>query len=638
VSSPTALLLVDVQQDFLARPDLVPPSHRLIASLRLLLDHARSDGWPVIHVQTRAAADRSNWMPHWLRRGTAECLENTPGADAPAELAPVEGETVLPKTHFSAFSNPALADLLGALGVARLIIAGVHTHACIRSTVTEAYAFGYEVSLPRETMGSYDPDHSARSLEWLEARAADVMPLAQVLARPLETPVWEHRNPSDWTQLLGVVAMASEDEVLTAVGDVGGRAAELAAIPIGDRGARLRAWRDHLVAERHRWTDLLIRDVGKPRGDAEGEVGYGLALLDRLCATLVDEESGDGREVRYRPLGTVGLITPWNNPFAIPISKIAPALGYGNCAVWKPALPATSLSRALHQSLDRAGLRSFVKLVEGDGQTGRWLAEAPGLAGLAFTGSVAVGRQLASLCGRLARPLQAELGGNNGAIVLKDADVDEVAVDLAAAMFSFAGQRCTAIRRIIVENAIYDRFKAAIARETQHLRLGMADELTTQIGPVISPAVRDHLLDLVAEAVTGGAKKLTGGGVSAPEFEKGCWMEPTLLSDLPATSPILEQELFGPVAAIIRADDLDHAIRIHNNVEQGLVGAIYTGDAAAQSRFLEQAQAGILSVNRARPAFSSAGPFVGWKASGYGVPEHGRWNRDFYTRVQVVYR
>jgi acyl-CoA reductase-like NAD-dependent aldehyde dehydrogenase len=451
-----------------------------------------------------------------------------------------------------------------------------------------------------------------------------------------EPCVWLHRNPADCRQVLTEVKLSRADETEAAIRRVAAAQADWQTVPAPDRAARLLDWHANLTANQNSWVEMLIREVGKPRRDAEGEVRYGLALLNQVCADHAVEEVFDHRRVRYRPHGLVGLITPWNNPFAIPIGKIAPALAYGNGVLWKPALPASGLSAALLESLRAAGLGDLVVLLPGDATTGRLLVNTPEIRAISFTGSVAAGQDVIRQCHSRNIPVQAELGGNNAAIVLADADVEEVAAQLAPAMFSFAGQRCTAIRRLIVEQPVYDRFAQALRRAVEALATGLPDNPATDVGPVISRERQAFLHQTVRDATAAGGHILTGGYVPA-HCPDGAWLAPTVMTDLPPGSPVLADELFGPVAALVPAADLADAIRIHNQVEYGLLGALFSPDTAAQRQFLAHAEAGILVVNEPRPAFASAGPFIGWKASGYGPPEHGRWNRDFYTKVQAVY-
>lgn len=641
MSAGTALLLVDLQRDFLADPRLEPEAERLTEDIAALLGRFRELGWPVIHIHTRVAADLSDAMPHWRKAGGGYCLAGTPGAEPPAALAPAPGEPVFTKRFYSGFEDPALLAHLREQGIAKVVIAGVHTHACIRATALAAYSSGFEVVIPEQAIGSYDPPHAAMAREWMQGRMAEFVPLASLLDRGRQSAgaqrSWKERDPTDWSATIDEYPLADRDDVAAAAERVSARQQEWARVPLGERRARLEAWRDELEGVREQWIEALVREIAKPRRDAEGEIGYALALLDHVCRTLADEERGEGVDVRYRPLGTVGIITPWNNPFAMPVSKLAPALGYGNCVLWKPALPGSGVARMLAASLESAGLGEWVECLTGDAISGQALVEAPAIAAVSFTGSVEVGQRIVRRSGELLRPVQAELGGNNAAIVLANAELEAAAIDLAGAMFSFAGQRCTAIRRVIVEEAVYAAFAEALKAQVSALRVGMPGDTETQLGPVISKPHQQALLSLVEEAASAGATVLTGGGVPKDMPREGCWVAPTVISDLPERSPILTRELFGPVVALVKAKGLDQALAEHNRGEHGLLGALYSQDTATQARFLSEAEAGLLLLNQARPAFSAAGPFTGWKASGYGTPEHGRWNRDFWTKVQAVY-
>jgi acyl-CoA reductase-like NAD-dependent aldehyde dehydrogenase len=448
---------------------------------------------------------------------------------------------------------------------------------------------------------------------------------------------WLHRSPCDWSVVLDEVPLARASEVINAFEGAERGLRWWQAVPPRERIERIRQLVLSLRAGAAEWTEHLIREVGKPRGDAEGELAYGTALLDAVCAQYEQDIDDAARHLRLRPHGVVGLITPWNNPFAIPFGKIIPALIYGNGVVWKPALPAHGLSRIMLRSLHDAGLGEAVALIGGDAVTGRLMLDHPSLAAVSFTGSVEVGTQVVNHCHARAIPVQGELGGNNAAIILADIDVEAVAADLVPAMFSFSGQRCTAIRRLIVERAIAQPFSEAISVAASALRAGMPEARETQIGPVISRDRQRGLLEVIVGNVERGGRLLAGGGVPAGVPEQGCWVAPTLIACEDHGASVMQTELFGPVAGLVVAEDLDEALQLHNATYFGLLGAIFTHDRDHEARFLDRAEAGILSVNQARPAFASSGPFVGWKSSGHGPPEHGRWNRDFYARPQAVY-
>ena len=594
--SRSALLLIDLQEDYLARPGLIPPRGELVSRIASALAAARAAGEAIFHVRTGGTGA----MPH---------RDIAPDPAAPPELTEHPGEPVFTKRFFSAFDAPGLDDALRAAGISRLRLAGVHAHACIHASALDAYAKGYEVEIDESLIASDQPAFAALSLRWLDGRAATLV--------TSKASSWQHRNPCNQDHILDDIPLLTPDDVRPAIAKL-----DAPALPIEERAARLRALHENLSNNRDLVIEALIRSIAKPRRDAEGEVAYGLALLDHVATTL-DEPQG---HVAFRPLGRIGLITPWNNPFAIALGKLAPAIGYGNAVAWKPALQGTAVARLLAAALAEVGLDGGLTLITGGASTGRAMIDSEMLDLLSFTGSVPTGRAIIAAAGHYALPVQAELGGCNAAIVDSSADLACAASDLAAAMFSFAGQRCTAIRRVILTADIAATFTERLVAEVAKLRLGDPGDPQAHLGPVIDRAAQQRFLALAQ----------THAPASLPAA--GCWVAPALLHDLPADHPLLTEEVFGPLAAIQVARDLDHSIHLHNATNYGLVGAIFTTDPAAQTRFIAEAQAGMLSVNRARPAFSPAGPFVGWKSSAFGPPEHGRWNRDTYTRPQAHYR
>lgn len=606
--SRTALLLVDLQEDYLARPGLVPPRDSLIANIATALADARASGDMVVHVRT----DGSDPMPH--RRAAREVVPGTPGAAPPPELAEQPDEPVFTKRFFSAFDAPGLDQALKAAGITTLRLAGLHAHACLHATALDAYARGYEVEIDEALIASDSPAHAAQSLAWLGARAANIV--------TAKADVWLHRDPCDQTRIIAEVPSMDVAEINAAISRLTPTPTPTPTITPIDR---LEELQDNITSRRSEFVQALVDSVAKPTADAEAEVSYGLALLAHTIATLSDPAPHDAPTVTYRPVGRAGLITPWNNPFAIPLGKLAPAIAYRNTILWKPALPGTVLAKLLYASLEDAGLADSVALLTGGPATGAAMIRHGDLDLLSFTGSVPVGRAMIAAAGHRALPVQAELGGCNAAIVDTSANLDSAAADLATAMFSFSGQRCTAIRRVIVLQDIAPSFTDRLTAEVAALRLGHPGDPATQIGPVIDRAAQHRFMSL-------------GASFPAGLPSNGCWIAPTLLHDLSDNHPLLTEEVFGPLAAIQVARDLDHAIALHNATDFGLLGALYTADPASERRFLADAQAGMLSINRARPPFSAAGPFTGWKNSGFGPPEHGRWNRDTYARPQAIHR
>lgn len=665
--SVAALVLVDLQHDFLERPGLVPDAGTLCAGVERVLRGWRRLGLPIAHAHTVTRADRSDRMPHWTRRGVHECVAGTRGAAPPASVAPAAGELVVEKRFFDAFGDGRLDPWLRSRGVGRLVLAGVYLHACVRQAALGAYERGYEVCIVDDAVGTTDPVHAALTRDYLAERAASFRTGADLLAElggaageeaeragsrlPVaviagvvraagEHPCRPRRDPCRTTDVLAAVPLGGAAEI----GDAARAAADAqrrwADADGAERAAALDRWADRLDAERASFTALLVREVAKPRRAAEEEVGRAVGhvrVAAEVVRATVAERVAPGVVVRRRPVGVVGLITPWNNPLAIPVGKIAPALGFGNGVVLKPAPQASETALALLASLGPAGVPGgLVSVVLGADEATRALCRDARVAAVSVTGSVATGRVVAALSAAAMKPLQAELGGNNAAIVLADADLERIVGPLVRGAFAFAGQRCTAIRRFVVERSAAGRFETLAAAATRALRVGAPDDPATEIGPLVSTEQRDRVLAVIDEARAAGARLLDGGVVPAA-WTHGAWLAPTLLADVAPESRVVQEETFGPLAVVQVAADLDEAIALANGVPHGLVQSVHTRDERARARVLAAAEAGMVQIAAGPLAVHPRAPFGGWKASGLGPPEHGAWDADFYTRPQVVY-
>lgn len=664
----TALLLVDLQNDFLERPGLVPTADAVCGRAAALLAAARRQSMPIAHAHTLIRADGADAMPHWRRLGRRQCVEGTRGALPPPALAPAAGELVLRKRFFSAFADLRLEPWLRQQGVGRLLVGGVYLHGCVRSTALDAYERGYAVVVVDDAVGTTEPLHGALTRAWLAERAATFvrtdallaeltspaptappaaarLPVAVIDARPRpagpEHASLRHHDPCRTAEVLAEVPLAGAPEIAAAAASGAAAQADWARVDPSARADLLERWADELAAQRERLTALVVREVGKPRRAAEEEVGRAVAHA-RVAAevtrfTADPSRLAAGVAARQRPLGVVGVITPWNNPLAIPVGKLAPALGLGNAVVLKPAPEASATALALLEGLHRVGLAAgLVNVVLGDGATARALCGESRIAAVSVTGSIATGRVVAGLCALGMKPLQAELGGNNAAIVLADADLERAAHDLARAAFAFAGQRCTAIRRIVVEASASARFTQLLCDAVAGLVNGEPSDPTTEVGPLISTEKRASVIATIERAVATGARLLIGGGVP-PALAHGAWLAPALLTAVEPRDRIAQEETFAPVAIILPARDLDAALAIANGVPHGLVMSVHTRDERARARARDAAEAGILQLNGGPLAVHPRAPFSGWKASGIGPPEHGIWDAAFYSRTQAVY-
>ncbi|MFT4268655.1 MAG: aldehyde dehydrogenase family protein [Xenophilus sp.] len=459
-----------------------------------------------------------------------------------------------------------------------------------------------------------------------------------------------NRNPSDVADVIGEYAQGDATQVNAAV------AAATAALPawsLGSVQARSDALEKiglELLARRGELGELLSREEGKTRAEGIGEVtraGQIFKFFAGECLRLAGEvlpsvRPGIGVEVTREPIGVVGLITPWNFPIAIPAWKIAPALAFGNCVVLKPADLVPGSAWALADIIHRAGIPAGVfNLVMGPGRViGDALVNHSDVAAISFTGSMGVGRRIGARCAELHKKVQLEMGGKNPQVVLDDADLAQ-AVDLCtqSAFFS-TGQRCTAASRLIVTHGIYPRFIDALQARMAALKVGDALAAGTDIGPVVSQAQLEQDLSYVEIARAAGAKVAFGGERTACHTgsgKQGYFLRPALLTETTPAMRINREEVFGPVASVIRVKDYEEALHVANDTEFGLSAGIATTSLKHATHFKRHAQAGMVMVNLPTAGVDYHVPFGGRKGSSYGPREQGRYAQEFFTVVKTAY-
>jgi aldehyde dehydrogenase (NAD+) len=343
-------------------------------------------------------------------------------------------------------------------------------------------------------------------------------------------------------------------------------------------------------------------------------------------------------EVTREPLGVIGIITPWNFPVAIPAWKIAPALCYGNCVVFKPAELVPGSAWALSDIIIKAGIPAGVfNLVMGRGSVvGETIINDRRVDAISFTGSVATGRAIAAKAIARMAKLQLEMGGKNPLVVLDDADL-AVAVSCAVngAFFS-TGQRCTASSRLIVGANIHDRFVAALSERLGSLKVDDALTPGTDIGPVVDETQLKQNLDYIGIGQREGAK-LAYGGDTLKRAKQGHYLAPALLTEATNAMRSSREEIFGPVASVIRVKDYDEALAVANDTDFGLSAGIVTTSLKHASHFKRESQAGMVMVNLPTAGVDYHVPFGGRKGSSYGPREQGRYAREFFTVVKTAY-
>ena len=457
-------------------------------------------------------------------------------------------------------------------------------------------------------------------------------------------------NPSNLADVVGQYALGDAAAVDAAVDAARDAFPAWSISGIQTRFDALDRIGSEILARREELGTLLSREEGKTRPEGIGEAtraGQIFKFFAGECLRLVGEtlpsvRPGIGVEITREPVGVVGLITPWNFPLAIPAWKIAPALAFGNCVVLKPADLVPGSAWALADIISRSGIPAGAfNLVMGQGSViGEALVRHPGVQAVSFTGSVGVGRRIAEACAQAHKKVQLEMGGKNPQVILDDADLKQaVELSVQSAFFS-TGQRCTASSRLIVTEGIYPKYIAALQARLATLKVGDALATGTDIGPVVSQAQLAQDLRYVEIAQTEGATLAAGGErvtCHTGSGHKGYFMRPALLTDTTPAMRINREEVFGPVASVIRVQDYEEALAVANNSEFGLSAGIATTSLKHATHFKRHAQAGMVMVNLPTAGVDYHVPFGGRKASSYGPREQGRYAQEFYTTVKTAY-
>jgi len=458
---------------------------------------------------------------------------------------------------------------------------------------------------------------------------------------------WTDRfDPADQSVLVARAPDSSREDARRAV-EAAARAAESwNAIPAPRRGRLLFDWLSWLDSHKDELAMLLTREEGKILPESQGEVKRSMDILEftagmgrRLEGRVYPaEEEGVFCYSGSQPLGVVGLISPWNFPVAIPVWKLAPALIAGNTAVLKPS-PLTPLTAsAIVRGLEEAGVpKGVVNLVHGDSEPGAELISNEAVRGVSFTGSTKVGKLIAKSGAERMLKLQLELGGKNPQIVLDDAELDQAVNGVVTGGFGSTGQRCTATSRALVMENVYDEFMSRLVSRASSMRIGPGIEPGVEMGPLVDVRAMNGVTHYVGVGVNGGGKLRAGGAaVKDGALERGNFFAPTVI-EASQNMEIAQEEIFGPVVAVIRVRDLEEAIKVANSVRYGLTSTIFTRDVGKVFRFAERAQAGIIHVNRPGVGGFSHVPFGGIKDSGYGGREVGDEVMSFYAETKVVY-
>jgi len=455
-----------------------------------------------------------------------------------------------------------------------------------------------------------------------------------------------NRNPSDVSDVIGEYAQADRAQADAAIAAAKQAFPAWATGSIQERANILDRAGSEIVARKDELGRLLSREEGKTLPEGIGEA-MRAGQIFKFFAGEVVRQSGEHLasvrpgvevDVTREPVGVVGLITPWNFPIAIPAWKIAPALAYGNTVVFKPADLVPGCAWAIAEILAKAGIPPGVfNLVMGRGSVvGDVFVNSPDVNALSFTGSVPTGRAIAQKAVARMAKIQLEMGGKNPLVVLDDADLPTAVNCAVQGAFFSTGQRCTASSRLVVTAGIHDRFVAAVAEKLKSLKVDDALAQGTDIGPVVDQSQLDQDLSYIDIGKRENAT-LVAGGERLTRRTDGFYMAPALFTDATNAMRIAREEIFGPVACVVRAKDYDEALALANDTEFGLSSGIVTTSLKHASHFKRHAQAGMVMVNVPTAGVDYHVPFGGRKGSSYGPREQGRYAAEFFTTVKTAY-
>jgi len=455
-------------------------------------------------------------------------------------------------------------------------------------------------------------------------------------------------NPADTNEIVGHFQQSGPEDVSAACAAAAKAQPAWAALPAPLRGEFLFRAAELLEGRLAKLGEEMTREEGKTLPEAKAEVKRAINIFRYLagegtrqfCYQIPSERDCVLAYTMRKPLGVVALITPWNFPSAIPAWKMAPALVAGNTVVIKPASLAPLSSYRLVEALHEAGIPpGVVNYVTGGGrEVGSPLVEDPAVKAISFTGSCGVGDQIYNIATRRRLRVQLEMGGKNPTVVLKDADLDYAADVLVNGAFYSTGQKCTACSRAIIEKAIYEPLLEKLVARTRSLKVGNGLEEGVQIGPAVDLGQLETDLNYIQIARQEGAKLVCGGKrLTGGIYDRGYFVEPTIFTEVTPEMRIAQEEVFGPVLAILQANDFADAMRLANCTRFGLSASIVSRDLTRVQEFINGIEAGLITVNLPTAGVEYQLPFGGTKESSFGMREQGPLALDFYTETRTVY-
>ncbi|MBG6144257.1 aldehyde dehydrogenase (NAD+) [Labrenzia sp. EL_142] len=456
----------------------------------------------------------------------------------------------------------------------------------------------------------------------------------------------ENRNPSDLSDLIGMFAQAGPDQLDTTLDRARLAQTEWSAYGLERKQAVLMSIGNELMARAEELGTLLSREEGKPFAEGKGEVyraGQFFTYYAAECLRQIGENADSVRDgievdVRREPVGVVAVISPWNFPTATASWKIAPALCYGNAVIWKPANMTPASAVALTEIIEKQDIpKGLFSLVMGAGRSiGQRLVESPKVNAITFTGSVPVGKGIASAAIQNLTKVQMEMGSKNALAVLDDADLDLAATLALGGAFGGTGQKCTASSRLIVHESVHDAFVDKLVAGAEAMKVGHALEKGTQMGPVVSAEQLQENLSYVELGKSEGAE-LACGGKRLERPHEGFYMSPGVFLNTTNGMRINREEMFAPLTCVIKVGSYDEALATVNDTNFGLTSGIVTKSLARANHFRRNARTGVVTINLPTAGTDYHVPFGGRGDSSYGPREQGKAAAEFYTTVKTAY-
>lgn len=463
---------------------------------------------------------------------------------------------------------------------------------------------------------------------------------------PSSNAYYQIHNPANKKEILGEFPLSVEADVTQAIEAAHEQFDSWRKVPASKRAEYIYKFIDLLDQNKERLAKALTLEQGKPYSESYGEAARGVSEARFIVAeavrldgaTIPSDRPGVMNTVLRVPIGVVAAISPWNFPVLTPIRKCVPALIAGCTVILKPSSNTPITSIIITELFEQAGLPAgAVNLVMGSGRTiGDALVSHPFIKGISFTGSSVVGRAINQKAAGNFTKMQLEMGGKNPVVVSGYKDLDRAASQIVAAAYSNAGQRCTAISRVIVTKDEADELEQLIVEKVKKLTVGNGMD-KVDIGPVYSEEALDSIDGYVKSAIRQGADVVVGGHkMSGGIYDDGYYYEPTVISKVTPDMIVAKEEIFGPVLVIIRTDSIENAIQIANDVEYGLTSSIFTDNLAYVYDYIRDIESGMVHINHGT-IIEGHMPFGGVKNSGVGPFSIGYTNKDFYTDCKVVY-